>query len=107
MIGYLTGAEIKQLLQLGVVKVYYSTSTTPKYLGDLVSVYFFDSEDMEVAHQTQLSGELGMPGMTLLRRSWGGQLEGRGYERALRWNMFLSMRYNLYELTESSSYRIV
>lgn len=90
MIGYLSGKAIKQLLDAGVTQVWFSVSTTPQYRGDLVSVYFFNDEGTELAHQTQLSGDCGSPEVTMFTRSWGAQISGRGYERSHRLNMFLS-----------------
>ena len=90
MIGYLHGSAIKQLLAAGVTQVWFGVSSTPGYQGDLTSVYFFNDEGTELAHQTQLAGEFGNPEVELLTRNWGGQISGRGYERSHRWNLFLA-----------------
>lgn len=90
MIGYLHGHTIKQLRALGVTQAWYGVSSTPGCQGDLTSVYFFDEEGTELAHQTQLAGLFDNPEVELLTRSWGGQISGRGYERSHRWNLFLT-----------------
>lgn len=89
MIGYLSGRAIKQLLAAGVTQVWFGVSSTPAHRGDLTSVYFFNDEGTELAHQTQLAGEFGNPEVELLTRSWGGQISDRGYERSFRWSAFL------------------
>ena len=90
MIGYLHGSTIKQLRALGVTQVWYGVSSTPAHRGDLTSVYFFNDEGTELAHQTQLAGLFDNPEVEMLTRSWGGQISGRGYERSHRWNLFLT-----------------
>lgn len=104
MIGYLSGHTIKQLRTLGVTQVWFGVSTTPGYQGDLTSVYFFNDEGTELAHQTQLAGEFGNPEVELLTRSWGGQISGRGYERSHRWNLFLA---EAEELIDCHIYRVI
>ena len=89
MIGYLHGSTIKQLLAAGVTQVWYGTSETPGYYGDLVSVYFFNKVGIELAHQTQMAGQLGIPDVTLLTRTWGELILARGYQRTFRWNAFM------------------
>lgn len=89
MIGYLHGSTIKQLLAAGVTQVWCGFSTTPGYQGDLTSVYFFNDEGTELAHQTQMAAQCGNPEVELLTRSWGGQISDRGYERSFRWSAFL------------------
>lgn len=90
MIGYLHGSTIKRLRTLGVTQVWYGVSSTPAHRGDLTSVYFFNDEGTELAHQTQLAGLFDNPEVEMLTRSWGGQISGRGYERSHRWNLFLT-----------------
>ena len=104
MIGYLHGSTIKQLRDLGVTQAWYGVSSTPAHRGDLTSVYFFNDEGTELAHQTQLSGEFGNPEVELLTRSWGGQLSDRGYERSHRWNLFLT---EAEDLIDCHIYRVV
>lgn len=90
MIGYLHGSTIKQLRDLGVTQAWFGVSSTPAHRGDLTSVYFFNDEGTELAHQTQLAGEFGNPEVELLTRSWGGNLLDRGYQRSFRWDAFLA-----------------
>lgn len=104
MIGYLTGDAIRGLIAQGVTQVWYDVSTTPQYRGDLTSVYFLDDHGMEYAHQTQLSGALDIPEITMLKRSWGGKPEGRGYTRSLVWDR---LRGAQADLSPVNSYRVV
>ncbi len=104
MIGYLSGRAIKQLLAAGVTQVRCGFSTTPGYQGDLVSVYFFNKVSTELAHQTQLSGQLGNPEVTMLTRSWGEIILDRGYERSHRWNAFVAEEAML---LDDMTYRVV
>lgn len=104
MIGYLHGSTIKTLLARGITQVWYGTSETPAHRGDLVSVYFFDEEGTELAHQTQLAGLFDNPEVEMLLRSWGGQLSDRGYQRSLRWDAFLDRPE---EILDSYIYRVV
>lgn len=104
MIGYLSGRAIRQLIAAGVTQVRYGTSETPAHRGDLVSVYFFDKDGTELAHQTQLAGQCGNPEVTMFTRSWGGVTPGRGYEKSLRWNAFLAEEVML---VDSHSYQVV
>ena len=89
MIGYLHGSTIKRLRTLGVTQVWYGVSSTPAHRGDLTSVYFFNDEGTELAHQTQLAGLFDNPEVAVLKRNWGGRLSDRGYERSFLWNSFL------------------
>lgn len=106
MIGNLSGKTIKQLLNLGVVECRYGISETPAYLGDITSVYFFDSEGSEIAHQTMLSGDntLGTPEANLYNRRWGDSVKAQ-YKLSHRWNMFLDCgREDIYD---NSTYNII
>lgn len=104
MIGYLHGSTIKKLLAAGVTQVWYGTSSTPAHRGDLTSVYFFDEECTERAHQTQLAGQFGNPEVDLYTRNWGGSLLDRGYERSFRWNSFIDRPE---EILDGYTYRVV
>ncbi len=104
MIGYLSGRAIKQLLAAGVTETWYGVSTTPEYRGDLTSVYFFNEERTELAHQTQLAGQFGNPEVDLYTRNWGGNLLDRGYQRSFRWNAFLDRPE---ELVDFHNYRVI
>lgn len=104
MIGYLSGQAIRQLIEAGVTQVWHGTSETPAHRGDLVSVYFFNKEDVELAHQTQLAGQCGTPEVTVFTRNWGESIRDRGYQRTFRWNLFMS---EVATLNDSSTYRVV
>lgn len=104
MIGYLSGRAIKQLLAAGVTQVRCGFSTTPGYQGDLTSVYFFNAEGTELAHQTQMAAQCGNPEVELLTRSWGGQISDRGYERSFRWSAFLDRPE---KILDAHIYRVV
>ena len=104
MIGYLHGSTIKQLRAMGVTQAWFGVSETPAHRGDLTSVYFFNEDRTELAHQTQLAGEFGNPEVELLTRSWGGNLLDRGYQRSFRWNAFVAEEVTL---LDAYIYRVV
>lgn len=70
-IGYLSGKAIIDLKNAGAVLCLYDTSTTPQWLGDLTSVYFFNDQGDEIAHQTGMSNYFGVPEITYYHRKWG------------------------------------
>jgi hypothetical protein len=100
-IGYLSGKAIIDLKNAGVVLCLYDTSTTPQWLGDLTSVYFFNDRGDETAHQTGLSGECGHPEITHYSRKWGESTK-RAYKKSAIFEKILST-----EICENSIYRIV
>jgi hypothetical protein len=103
-IGTLRGSSVKQLLEAGVTKALFGVSTTPQYAGDLVSVYFLNDENIELAHQTQMSGRLGIPEVTVYTRSWGGVSAGRGYRPSRTWDYIREMGHS--DIVDNHTYRV-
>jgi hypothetical protein len=103
-IGTLSGAALKQLQVAGVTKVLFGVSTTPQYAGDLVSVYFLNDENIELAHQTQLSGQRGIPEVVMYTRSWGDVAAARGYRPSRSWDYLLGMAHS--DIFDNHMYRV-
>jgi hypothetical protein len=100
-IGYLSGKAIIDLKNAGAVLCLYDTSTTPRWLGDLTSVYFFNVQGDEIAHQTGMSGECDIPEVTYYPRKWG-ESNKAAYKKSGMFNYLVSA-----EISENSVYRIV
>ena len=100
-IGYLSGKALIDLKNAGAVLCLYDTSTTPRWLGDLTSVYFFNVQGDEIAHQTGMSGECDIPEVTYYPRKWG-ESNKVVYKKSGMFNYLVSA-----EISENSVYRIV
>ncbi len=100
-IGYLSGKALIDLKNAGAVLCLYDTSTTPQWLGDLTSVYFFNDQGDEIAHQTGMSGECGHPEIAHYSRKWG-ESNKAAYKKSGMFNYLVSA-----EISENSVYRIV
>ena len=100
-IGYLTGKALIDLKNAGAVLCLYSTSTTPQWRGDLTSVYFFNAQGDEIAHQTGMSGECDIPEITYYSRKWG-ESNKAAYKKS---GMFENLLFA--SINENTIYRIV
>lgn len=100
-IGYLTSGSLQQLKNLGASTCLYDTSTTYEHFGCLTTVYFFNVQGEEVAHQTGISGECGYPELTFYRRKWG-ESNKTAYEKSGTFEQLLAL-----ELAENTVYRII
>lgn len=67
-IGYITREDLDALKKAGATRCVFSISSTPQYRGDLTAFYFLADGDLEVAHQTQLSGLFGSPNINFFQR---------------------------------------
>ena len=105
MIGHLTGEALNALIESGAAYCLYSTSSTYEYLGDLTAVYFFDSNNREIAHQTMLESE---NRFTKYSRAWGISFVGdrSGYNRSQRFQLLLQMHKNG-DIIPSAVYRVI
>lgn len=105
MIGYLTGSALIDLIESGGTSCLYSISSTHEHLGDVTAVYFFDSNNREIAHQTMFESK---NKVTKYSRSWGNSFNGErlGYKLSHRFQMLLQMHENG-DIIPFAVYRVV
>lgn len=89
MIGYISQSDLAELKAAGVTGCLFSVSETPQYLGALTAVCFL-SGDHEIAHQTQLAGEFGVPNVAFYRRPFG-LASSRAYRRSTVFDALLEV----------------
>ncbi len=99
MLTDLSKVQIARLASAGAVDAVYGTSTTPKWLGDLVQIDFLDSEGRSVGHITQMSEEP----VTHAPRPYNPEIKGSRRHN----HIFSSLVQELETLSDSSTYRIV